>query len=430
MERRGVPGVVLTSSAFYPKALHDCRTLGLPDARIAEFAHPLGGLSDVQLHERAAKLYDSVLRQLKKVPQQRAAEVSTASADRLVVPADPAELQLWFFSRHLSDGLPILAPTPAAVAKMVAGSRRSAGDLVGIVPPRLGMATVEQIAINAVMAGCRPQYMPVLITAVEAMLEPRFNLASLQATTHPVAPLLVVHGPIARELGMNAGAGVFGPGSMANAAIGRAIRLILWNIGGGLPGSADRSTQGAPSKYGYCIAENIGASPWGSFITDRGLPEGTNAVTVFGCEPPHNVNDHEHGDAEGILHIAADVIRALGNNTWFIGWHGQKELMLVLGPEHAASIAASGWSRSQVREYLFGAVARRHDELASGGMYQMRDWPPGLNKLADDALVPMVPRAEDILVMVAGGAGKHSAALLSFGATVSVTRQILAVDCT
>ncbi len=415
---------MLTSSAFYPKALHDCRTLGLPDARIAEFTHPLGGLSDEQLNERAAKLYESVLRQLNKVPPRRAAEVRTASPDRLFAPADPAELQLWFFERQLSDGFPIIAPTPAAVAEMVAGSRSSAGDLVGIIPPRLGMATVEQIAVNAVMAGCRPQYMPVLITAVEAMLEPRFNLASLQATTHPVAPLLIVHGPIARQLGMSAGAGVFGPGSMANAVIGRAIRLILWNIGGGLPGSADRSTQGAPSKYSYCIAENIEASPWGSFITDRGLPEGVNAVTVFGCEPPHNVNDHEHGDAEGILHVAADVLSALGNNTWFIAWHGQKELMLVLGPEHAASVADSGWSRRQVREYLFRAVARRRDELAMGGMYHMRDWPPALNMLAADALVPMVPRAEDILVLVAGGAGKHSAALLSFGATVSVTRRI------
>jgi hypothetical protein len=266
--------------------------------------------------------------------------------------------------------------------------------------------------------------MPVLITAVEAMLEPRFNLGSLQATTHPVAPLLIVHGPIAMSLGMNAGAGAFGPGSMANAVMGRAIRLILWNIGGGLPGSADRSTQGAPSKYSYCIAENIEASPWGSFITDRGLTEGTNAVTVFGCEPPHNVNDHEHGDAEGILHVAADVLRALGNNTWFIAWHGQKELMLVLGPEHAASIAASGWSRRHVREYLFSAVARRRDELALGGMYLMRDWAPALNMLPADALVPMVQRADDILVLVAGGAGKHSAVLPSFGATVSVTRQM------
>jgi hypothetical protein len=186
----------------------------------------------------------------------------------------------------------------------------------------------------------------------------------------------------------------------------------------------DRSTQGSPSKYSFCIAENLDASPWGSFITDRGLSGGANAVTVFAGEAPHNVNDHEHGDAEGILRVVADTFRTLGNNTWFISWHGEKELMLVLGPEHAASIAASGWSRRRVSEYLHRATSRRRDELAHGGMYGMRDWPPQLNSLAPDALIPMVPHAEDILVLVAGGEGKHSAALPSFGATVSVTREI------
>jgi hypothetical protein len=256
------------------------------------------------------------------------------------------------------------------------------------------------------------------------MLQPAFNLASIQATTHPVAPLLIVHGPVARQLNMNAGAGTFGPSSMANAVLGRAIRLILLNIGGAVPGAADRSTQGSPSKYSFCIAENIDASPWGGFVAERGLPADASAVTVFGGEPPHNVNDHEHGDAMGILHVAADVLRTLGGNPWFIAWHGQKQVMLILGPEHAASIAASGWSRQQVREFLHRQTSRRRDELARGGMYGMRDWPPELNALAEDALIPLVPHADDILVLVAGGEGKHSAALPSFGATVAITRRI------
>jgi len=415
--------VVLASSAFYPKALHDARTIGLPDARIAVFTHPLGGLSEPELVERADKLYQSLLDQLSKAPAT-ATVPPAQSAKRLVVPADPAELQVWLFERRLSDGFPVIAPTPDAVARMVAGSGRGAEDCAGVVPPRGGIATVEQIAVNAVMAGCRPAHMPVLVSAVEAMLEPRFNLASLQATTHPVAPLLIVHGPIAKQIGMNAGAGAFGPSSMANAVIGRAVRLVLWNIGGALPGVSDRSTQGSPSKYSFCIAENADASPWGSFVTDRGLAEGTDAVTVFGGEPPHNVNDHEHGDAEGILRVAADVLRTLGSNTWFIAWHGRKELMLILGPEHAASIAGSGWSRKQVREYLFRAISRRREELALGGMYGMRDWPAELNQTAADALIPMVPSPDDLLILVAGGEGKHSAAVPSFGATVSVTRAI------
>jgi hypothetical protein len=415
--------VALASSAFHAKALHDARALGIPGARIAVFTHPLGGLSDQQLTERADKLHQSVRQQLDRIPAPTVTPLAK-SAGRLAAPSDPTELQSWFFERQLSDGLPIIAPTPDAVARMVEGSKRRGQELAGVVPPRGGVATIEQIAVNAVMAGCRPRHMPVLIAAVQAMLEPRFNLASVQATTHPVAPLLVVHGPIAKELGMNAGAGTFGPSSMTNAVIGRAIRLILWNIGGAFPGTVDRSTQGSPSKYSFCIAENLEASPWGPFITDRGLPGRANAVTVFAGEAPHNVNDHEHGDAEGILRVAADTFRALGNNTWFIAWHGEKELMLVLGPEHAASIAASGWSRRRVSEYLHRATSRRRDELAHGGMYGMRDWPPQLNNTAPDAMIPMVPNAEDILVLVAGGEGKHSAALPSFGATVSVTREI------
>jgi hypothetical protein len=415
--------VALASSAFHAKAMHDARALGIPDARIAVFTHPLGGLSDPQLIERAGKLFESVRQQLDRIPAPTTAPVAK-SAERLAAPNEPIDLQSWFFGRRLSDGLPIIAPTPDAVARMVEGSKRRGQELVGVVPPRGGIATIEQIAVNAVMAGCRPQHMPVLIAAVGAMLEPRFNLASVQATTHPVAPLLIVHGPIAKELGMNAGAGTFGPSSMTNAVIGRAIRLVLWNIGGAFPGTVDRSTQGSPSKYGFCIAENLEASPWGSFITDRGLPGGANAVTVFAGEAPHNINDHEHGDAQGILRVAADTFRTLGNNTWFIAWHGEKELMLVLGPEHAASIAASGWSRRQVSEYLHQATSRRRDELAHGGMYGMRDWPPQFNGTAPDALIPMVPNADDILVLVAGGEGKHSAALPSFGATVSVTREI------
>lgn len=230
--------MVLVSSGFYTKALIDTRALGVSDARIAEFTHPLGGLSDLQIIDRAGRLYQNVRVQLAKQPAA-AAVIQTSSPQRWFAPTDPAELQTWFFERQASDGFPVIAPTPDAVAKMVEGSKRHAQDLIGVVPPRGGIATVEQIAVNAVMAGCRPEHMPVLITAVAAMLEPRFNLASVQATTHPVAPLLIVHGPIAKQLNMNSGAGTFGPGSMANAVIGRAIRLILWNIGGAFPGTID-----------------------------------------------------------------------------------------------------------------------------------------------------------------------------------------------
>ena len=145
---------------------------------------------------------------------------------------------------------------------------------------------------------------------------------------------------------------------------------------------------------------------------------------MFGGEPPHNINDHESQDAEGVLRIAADTLRTLGINNWCLAWHGRKDIMLLLGPEHAASVASSGWSRRKVREYLYEKIARRRDELQYNGMYGMRDWTAELNALPMDAKVPIAPSADDILVMVVGGDGKHSAALPSFGATVSVTREI------
>ena len=145
---------------------------------------------------------------------------------------------------------------------------------------------------------------------------------------------------------------------------------------------------------------------------------------MFGGEAPHNINDHEHGDPEGLLRVAGDVFKEIGHNTWFLAWQGRKELLLVLGPEHAASIASTGWSRQQVREFLFTAMSRKRSELVIGGMYGMRDWPAALNDLPMDALIAPVPAPKDILVMVVGGTGKHSAALPSFGPTVSVTRLI------
>ena len=197
----------------------DYRTHESPNSRIHWAGSPISRSSIVR--GNCTRSCARNWRRCRRLPRH----LRRPSAQRILAPADPAELQAWFFERQSSDGFPVIAPIPEAVAKMVEGSGRRGQDLVGVVPPRGGIATIEQIAVNAVMAGCRPQHMPVLVTAVEAMLEPRFNLASLQATTHPVAPLLIVHGPIARELNMNAGAGTFGPSSMANAVIGRAITV-------------------------------------------------------------------------------------------------------------------------------------------------------------------------------------------------------------
>src|SRR2546428_10354032 len=198
-------------------------------------------------------------------------------------------------------------------------------------PPLWRQATLEKLAVSAVMAGCEPAYFPVVVAAVEAMLEPPFNLYGVQATTHPVAPLVIVHGPVAGRLGVHAGSGCFGPGFRANATIGRAIRLILMNVGGGWPGRHDMATQGSPAKFAYCIAEREDASPWGP------LHAGANVVTVFGGEAPPNLNDHASPTAAGILATVADTAVSLGSDLCWDSSHSQ--LPIVLGPEHAATIA-------------------------------------------------------------------------------------------
>ncbi len=331
-------------------------------------------------------------------------------------------VQAHFLERGWTDGLPIVPPTAERVEAMLAGIDADPDAVVGTIPPLWGVATIEKVAINAVMAGCRPVALPVLVAALAAMLEPAFNLYGVQATTHPVAPLLIVHGPAARRLGMHAGSGLFGPGHAANATLGRAVRLCLWNLGGGRPGAADMATQGSPAKYSYAIAEREDASPWEPLHASRGLDAGESAVTVFGGEAPHNVNDHVSQHAPGLLSVVAGTAATLGSN---VGWYlAQSQLLVVLGPEHAATIAADGFTRADVQRYLYEHARLPLRRRKLGGMWGIQDWPRWMTTADDDARLPIVPGPEDVLVMVAGGPGKHSAVVPNCCFSRAVTRRI------
>ncbi len=283
-------------------------------------------------------------------------------------------------------------------------------------PPLWREATLEALAVNAVMAGCRPEYFPVIVAAVEAMLDPAFNLYGVQATTHPVAPLLIVNGPYARTIGCTRGSGCFGPGFRANATIGRAIRLILMNVGGAWPGRHDMATQGSPSKFSYCIAENEEASPWAP------LAEG-DVVTVYGGEAPHNVNDHVSTTAAGILTTVAHTAVTLGSN---VGWYlSQSQLLIVLGPEHAQTVAADGLGRADIQRFVYEHARLPLSTLKLGGMWGAQDWPAWMMALRDDdARPPRVPAPEDVLVVVAGGPGKHSSVVPNCCFSRAVSRRI------
>ena len=325
-----------------------------------------------------------------------------------------------FVAREWCDGLPIVPPTEDRVRAMLgdADPQRSPGPM----PPLWRTATLEALAVNAVMAGCRPEYFPIVVAAVEAMLDPAFNLYGVQATTHPVAPLVIVNGAYGRRIGLHSGSGCFGPGFRANATIGRALRLILMNVGGAWPGRHDMATQGSPAKFSYCIAEHEDASPWGP------LQDG-DVVTVYGGEGPHNVNDHASTTASGILATVSDTAATLGSN---VGWYfSQSQLLVVLGPEHARTIAGDGFSRADVQRFVYEHARLPLKTLKLGGMWGMHDWPPFMMALHDgEARPPQVPSPDDVLVVVAGGPGKHSSVVPNCCFSRAVSRSVVTSDAT
>jgi hypothetical protein len=325
-----------------------------------------------------------------------------------------------FYERGWTDGLPIIPPTEESVRWMLSGCNRDLQELVAILPPKLAEATVEKIAINAVMAGCLPEYLPVIIAAVEAVAEEKFRLIGVQATTHPCGVLIVVNGPIAKRLGINSGGNAFGPGVRANATIGRALSLILLNIGGAIPGQIDKSTQGNPAKYTYCVAENEAASPWQPLHVERGFRSEDSTVTVFAAEGPHNINDHDSTTGIGILKTAAATMATAGNNNllFFSG-----EPILMLGPEHAATVAGDGFSKEQVKDFIFQQARVPLKAVSEEHIQYRRKSPERYGQYVDSELIPLA-RREDIVVMVLGGAGKHSCFVPTFGLSYSVTKII------
>ena len=420
LAKTGTPSGLIATSAFQGLAVSELGALGVSGLPLLVVEHPLGGERPEGVSRRAHQAVEQLASLIGQDASARAdladpVTVVSDPASPVTVADTPEALLALFCEREWCDGLPVVPPTEERVRAML--GKAPADRNLGAMPPLWRQATLEKLAVNAVMAGCEPASFPVVVAAVEAMLEPSFNLYGVQATTHPVAPLLIVHGPIARQLGVHAGSGCFGPGFRSNATIGRAIRLILMNVGGAWPGRHDMATQGSPAKFTYCIAEREDASPWGP------LRAGESAVTVFGGEAPHNVNDHVSTTAAGILATVADTAVSLGSN---VGWYfSQSQLLIVLGPEHAATIAGDGFTRADVQRYVFEHARLPLRTLKLGGMWGIQDWPRWMMAVTDDdALLPQVPSPDDVFVIVAGGPGKHSAVVPNCTFSRAVSRPI------
>ena len=421
--------MLLISNSFIPLARNQAKILGMPNVPTVILTHPIGGMPiDSVIAKVEAALPEIIEKLTTQLPSDASAGQSASAWVDINGTDEWSDVQSEMSALGWGDGLPLVPPTQARVAAMVAGSGLPGDRIVGTVAPGMGVATVELVAANAVMAGCKPEHMPVLVAALEALIEPQFNLYGCQATTHCVAPLLIVSGPLAKALNINSGNGMFGPGPWANGAIGRAIRLMLMHIGGATPGIIDKATMGHPGKFSFCIAENEDASPWASLRAERGFDPEVSTVTVVGGEAPHNINDHESTLAGGIMTMICNSMNKMGaNNIYYKG-----EPLLILGPEHAQILADQGFSKDDVKRYVYENAGIPLGNFATEQV-ERRLWrmmPTRYRGATANVRVTIAQKYEDVMVMVAGGAGKHSMYIPTFGATRSVTRAILKADGT
>ena len=266
------------------------------------------------------------------------------------------------FARGWSDGLPLVPPTPDRVAAMVAGTSRGGNDVVGTVPPNLVELNVEKAAVNAVMAGCTPDYFPIVLAATEAVCTPEFTMHGLAATTYFSGPVLIVNGPIAGRVGMNSGHNLFGPGNRANATIGRAVNLIIRNVGGSLPGGVDRSMQGHPAKWTLCFAEREHDSPWNSLSVERGFASDVSTVTAFAGQGPAPIVDQISRDPESLARTFAQSLLAVAHVKLPIAF----DALLAVSPEHARVFGDAGWDKDRLRSTLMALTTRPGSELIRG----------------------------------------------------------------
>ena len=324
-------------------------------------------------------------------------------------PADPYEA---LYARGVTDGLPVVPPTRARVAAAVAASGRPGEALVALVPPNFGRATVEKIAINAVMAGCRPEYLPVVVAGVEAMCDEGFDLHGVSATTNFPSPLFIVNGPLRKRLDVNCGPGLFGPGWRANATIGRALRLIAVNLGGAIPGVVSMSTMAHPGRYTYCIGEAEEESPWESLAVEHGFDPGDSVIAAFAGEAPHGVYDHMSRTARDLLITISKSLEVISHHK--STHHG--DTVVVLSPEHARTIADDGWDKAAMRDFLWTRLRKPVRELVPGvdggeGLpaHVLAKFP---RPETDETLIAKFREPGNLKFVVAGGtAGRFSAVI-------------------
>ena len=314
----------------------------------------------------------------------------------------------FFLEKPWSDGLPVVTPTEDRITNMLSATNRDPKEIIGPIPPAMEIATVASVATHAVMAGCKPEYLPVVLGATELMLQAEFNVNGVQGTMHGVAPMMIVNGPYALEIGIHGGSGCLGPGFRANASIGRAIRLILMNIGAGLPGISSMTVFGMPSRFTYCLTENSEYNPWESLSVSKGYSADDNVLTMAMVESPRFCWDDVSDEPERLIRGIADTMTAMGS--W--NMHARSDMVVAMSPQHAEICDKSGWSRDDVHTRLIEVAGRTVSNLKLGGNWRRERalaLPVPVDPDDSECFVPTIKNSVDLQLIVAGGWGPCTA---------------------
>ncbi len=307
----------------------------------------------------------------------------------------------YFYSKPWSDAMPVIPPTEQLVTAMLQGTRRNADEEIGLVPPNFETLTVRRIAEHAVMAGARPEYLPVIIGAMQAILDERLNMHGVQTTIHGAAPLLIVNGPYAKTIGLNGARGCFGPGFRANTTIGRAVRLMLYNVGGGFP-AASFSCFGAAIRYAYCIAENEAESPWEPLSVTRGFQAGDNVITAVQCDSPQLVHDDANDDPQRLHVSTTDCMANFGG----MNAYRATDMVVALAPDIADNFAKAGMTKNDVHRLLIEKAGRRVGETKRGGLWRIERLNRYVTRVDpddDQCWIPTIQEPSRLFLIVAGG---------------------------
>jgi hypothetical protein len=443
LEKAGVPTVSFTAKGFVEDSRRSAQAFGLPAAPIAVVDLPFTNQTPEEIRRAVAGTMEQLVGALTQAPAAPPAAVRAAPAERLGFEGPDLldamdEMTALFLERGWSDGFPIVPPTPERVDRMLRGTARRRDEVIAVLEPGFGVATVEKIAINALMAGCLPEHLTVLIAAVQAIAEPNFFLRLAAMSTGPHAPLIIINGPAVAALGLNTGGGALGPGSKnrANVAIGRALRLIYMNIGQAYSGVMDMDTIGTANKFSLCVGENEAANPWSPLHVDRGFGPDVSTVTVQTVYANSDVFDFYNTTPEGVLDTVAraavnPAIASTGR--WLEGsWADPRTRekivernVLMLCPEHASIIARHGWSKAAVRDYLYRRAVMAFGDLRANrepstliASHPELQWMTGQPEIK----VPIVERPDCYEIVVVGGAAGRS--MYFYGAHEMITKPI------